>query len=235
MKGPDGLFGDPSDEADEVARLAEDKFEGRGWERFAERLATYGLKVLTPWIRDGRIFAEMRRKGVACRGPVDMNEDDVRELADDTVAHAIGPFRQKMLMSGRWDPQGSARLGTLFVTQCLHQFPNVYRRWMRTKFRTWEVVPGDDDVAWRVDARTDQVPVGFDPEAEVVGVLDYRELLDLLPDPLRAAAQLVAQGLSLRQAAEMLGMDQRNLQRQLWRLRPRLRTALEQWRRENDP
>lgn len=237
--GSGWLDGDPRTEAELVARLAEKKFQGVLWERFAHDLAATGLRVIAPWVRTGRIFAELRRKGIPCRGPVGMGDLDVRDLAADTVARAIAAFRARMLVSQRWDPGGGARLSTLFITQCLHQFPNAYRDWMRVRFGAPDELPGDDDVVQETEERARDDPTlagaGYDPEATVITREQCAELLDLLPDRLRGVIQLVVRGYSFRQAAQMLGEDPESLQRQLWRLRPRLRLAREQRRSEVDP
>lgn len=230
--GVGGADGESGAEAELVAMLAEEKFQGPLWDRFADDLARAGLRVIRPWIGTGRIFAELRRKGVACRRPVPMTDAEVDDLAAETVARAINPFRSKMLMSGRWDPNGAARLSSLFVTQCLHQFPNAYRSWMRDRFASTDVLPGYDEVVREAEerARDDPVHHRHDPEDTVVAREQLDELLDLLPDRIRGPAQLVLQGYSFRQAAQMHGDDPDALQRQLWRLRPRLRRALGQYR-----
>lgn len=237
--GTGDLPGDPRAEAELVARLAEKKFSGVLWERFASDLAVVGLRVLTPWIRTHRIFGELRRKGIRCRGPVAITDAQADDLAAETVARAVDPFRVRMLVSERWDPDGGARLSSLFITQCLYQFPNAYRDWMRSTFGNQEDLPGDAQVARQTDERARDDPVrtgaGGDPEAAVITRAECEDLLDMLPDRLRGVVQLVAQGYSFRQAAEVAGEDPAALQRQLWRLRPRLRRARERQRNEVTP
>ncbi|HEY9472412.1 MAG TPA: hypothetical protein VIS06_01040 [Mycobacteriales bacterium] len=236
---PDKPDGDLRVEAELVARLAEKKFQGVLWERFANDLAIVGLRVIVPWIRTRQIFPELRRKGIRCRGPVGMSEGDAEDLAAETVARAIDPFRVKMLMSERWNPHGGARLSSLFITQCLYQFPNAYRDWMRSRFGSPEELPGDEKVVREAEelARDDPIrtETGHDPEATVIAREEWEELLDLLPDRLRGVIQLVVRGYSFRQAAELHGEDHESLQRQLWRLRPRLRQLREHRRSEVDP
>lgn len=231
--------GDVRAEAELVAMLAEKKFQGVLWERFANDLAIAGLRVIVPWIKTKRIFGELRRKSISCRGPVGMSEGEAEDLAAETVARAIDPFRVRMLMSERWSPDGGARLSSLFVTQCLYQFPNAYRDWMRGRFGSPEDLPGDDRVVREAEERARDDPVradaGHDPEAAVVAHEEWQDLLDLLPDRLRGVIQLVVQGYSFRQAAELQGEDHEPLQRQLWRIRPRLRQLREQRNREVDP
>lgn len=235
---PGELNGDPRAEAELVAMLAERKFQGVLWERFANELGVAGLAVLTPWIATGRIFRELRRKGIRCRGPVGGAGLDPDQLASETVARAINPFRDKILTSEQWNPHGDARLRTLFVTQCLFQFPNVYREWLRATHRHREEWSVDAEVLARVEEQSRGDPGAGssrdDPEAAAISRQECEWMLDALPDRLRAVIQLVVRGHTFKDAARLLGEDYRPLQEALRRIRPALREQLRERRRNEE-
>jgi hypothetical protein len=114
--------------------LRREDFQGLSWVSFAEKLAGYAHPIIKSWIASQQIFSKCSKKGIKCTGPPPGNRilsnDDADEMANEAVARAINQFRDKVLRPGRWSPQGGASLTTMFVTQCLFQFPNVYRRWL---------------------------------------------------------------------------------------------------------
>lgn len=221
-------------DAEIVARLARENFQGPLWARFAEHLAAHGLRVIVPWITTREIFPRMHEKHVRCSGAVHIPQPDAIELAADTITRAIPAFRTKMLQSGRWVPDGGASLDSLFVTQCLHQFPNVYRGWLGRQKSTLHELPVSDAVLQRkADERHHDHSGWFpaqgahDPAEAVLSRQRCEYLIRLLPDRLRAVVQLVAQGHSLRSAAELQGESYDTLKRELQRIRPALRREIE--------
>lgn len=108
------------------------RFQGRPWELFASALAEYGFAVLRAWIANGKIFDECHRKGRSLpRSHLELNSDDVLELAGHATAEAIAHFRNHVLIPGVWNPERGASLRTFFIGQCVLQFPNVYRAWVK--------------------------------------------------------------------------------------------------------
>lgn len=220
---------DGSCDAEVVAMLRKHGFCGPIWDRYTEQLCRHGLSVITPWIRSRHIFTEMRQKHIKCCAAVVIDDLSACDLATDTTVRAISPFRE-LLKDDRWDPHGPATLDAAFITGCLLQFPNVYRSWLRRtlgrNLERLEVVPGNDTVAGLIDGRSRGDPLGGllagDPEAAVIMREREGELLELLPDELRAVLQLVVQGYTFTQAAQTLGEDPGRLQAQLYRIRPRL-------------
>jgi hypothetical protein len=127
---------DPRITADEVLvkALHKEGFEGPAWNCFAEDLARYSHPIIKTWILSSKIFLKCSEKGVKCTGPPRgsrrVSNDDAAEMANETIARALYNFRDKVLRPGKWSPQGGASLATMFITQCLFQFPNVYRHWL---------------------------------------------------------------------------------------------------------
>ncbi|MBV9450762.1 MAG: hypothetical protein JO345_33215 [Streptosporangiaceae bacterium] len=169
-----------------------------------------------------------------------IDDQSARDLATDATVHAIIPF-QAMLKNDQWDPHGPATLAHAFIIGCLQQFPNVYRAWLRRKFGTelerLEFLPGNDEVAGRLEEQAREDPLralfGGDPERIFIARECQRDLLALLPDELRAVIQLVVQGYTFTRAAKVLGEDPEKLQARLYRIRPRLSQLWEA--RDGDP
>lgn len=115
-----------------VTRLMFAGYEGPDWLEVADRLAAYGLRVITSWIIDGTIASKCKEKGWAgpwssrCRHPC-----EAQELAADTVADALFKFRDNVLIPGRWRPDRGASLSTFFIGQCLLRWANVFNKWTR--------------------------------------------------------------------------------------------------------
>jgi DNA-directed RNA polymerase specialized sigma24 family protein len=138
------LSEDDVHEGDQVDRLAGDSelektlrikgFQGPEYDYFQEVLAAYGLAVIRGWTRSGLISGKCRDKGVAVSdvpGQLRRDLDEVDSLAGETVARALTAFRDKVLLCGKWDPAKGASLRTYFVGQCLFQFPNQLRNWIK--------------------------------------------------------------------------------------------------------
>ncbi|HEX6472319.1 MAG TPA: hypothetical protein VF069_24720 [Streptosporangiaceae bacterium] len=221
------------------ALLRKDRFRGPLWDRCVEALAHLGVATLAGWIASKKIFQEMRRRRYFCCGPVVIDRQDAADLAADVVVKAIEPYRK--LLTDRWDSQGPASLKSAFIDECLRQFPNQYRRWLRANLgldreKIFDL-PGDEEVARWSDGRALTDPVRAlvgDPEALTISREQQREVLALLPDTLRGVVQLVLAGYSFREAAAAHGMDDSMLRKQLYRLRPRLRELWEELHSEPD-
>jgi DNA-directed RNA polymerase specialized sigma24 family protein len=219
---------DPAADRDLLAALAKEDFQGPLWDRFVHDLATYGISVMQGWIMNGKIFAELSARhihhsaGNSWRGQ--MTAQDATDMAVETVARAIVSFRDKMLLNSRWSPEGGASIPTLFITQCLFQFPNAHRWWRREREAGFDL-PGDPIVS--------QHPAqeGGDPARTVIGREYQIELLGDLPhDLIRAAVQLMSEGYSVREAAEHLGVKPKKIENALTRYRQKKRPQDEEGR-----
>jgi hypothetical protein len=105
-------------DADLARTLKAQGFSGRDYEVFRDELIRYGVAVLRGWLRTGAIPGKCRQKGI--RGvPAQMSRqfdgDTAEELAGESVARALEPFRVQALLGGRWDPGRGAALKTYFV------------------------------------------------------------------------------------------------------------------------
>ncbi len=203
-----------SKEAQRLARLANDRdlvyelslrrYEGPSWRKFANGLAAYGFQVIRAWLSTGRLFMECKRKGLGLPVPVQhRTRADILELTGETVAISLATFREKVLIPGRWDPTRGASLMTFFIGQCVYQFPNVYRRWVR------ETAP----------IRLDAAEVEEQPSLPRLDkMIDLRRALAALPpEDVRHLQIMVEMGYSAAEIAKITGASKRSVQSRLYR------------------
>ena len=123
---------------DTVLQLQLHAFSEEAWEPVAEALAEYGYGVIKGWIYSGQIFIEVESKGYGAveRCPMEWFDNGAgEELANLTAAEAIRYFKDKVLVTGRWNARRGASLATYFVGQCKFQFANVYKTWRHDQAR----------------------------------------------------------------------------------------------------
>ena len=132
-------------DAELLGRLNTDGFRGPGWGRFVDVLVEYGCAVLTAWTATGAIYGHVARQARIRleEPPVEITPEDAEDLAAETVADALGRFRDRVLAVGRWDPRRGASLATYWIGYCILRFPDVYRRWL-TAQRRWHPILQDD-------------------------------------------------------------------------------------------
>jgi hypothetical protein len=207
----------------EALRVAD--FQGPVWDRFAQELARYGLPIVRSWIASLQIFEECAKKKVRCPGPPHnikrMPEDDASGMANEIIARALNKFRDKVLRPGAWSPKGGARLTTMFITQCIFQFPNVYRHWLVENNQPPVHDLGELEL---MDAGPGSDPVGL-----VVIRDQLAHALEHYVDNARIHQILIlrAWGYSLNEMAEMLGTTVKALDGVLQRHRRKLRKDLD--------
>src|SRR5829696_6136984 len=99
-------------------------FEGADWDIFEEELAKYGLAVIGGWTRRGVIFGKYFERGFGgLPEPFrDFRDDEVDELALETVGKGLYHFQRDVLRRQRWDYRKGASLRTYFIGQCLSRF-----------------------------------------------------------------------------------------------------------------
>ena len=193
-------------------------FQGRAWDRMAERLVAYGLVVIKAWLRRGVIFDRCAKKGLWIRNAQPggiADRDDVDALADETVMLAVVGYRDNVLIPGKWDPRKGANLTTYFIGQCLFQFPNVYKRW------------------WR---ETKQQEIALDPDIiEGLGLTNtpgrsateaitrdrIRKGLEHTDDTDREILGWYAEGYTYEEIAELIGVPVGTIKSRIHRLRRR--------------
>jgi DNA-directed RNA polymerase specialized sigma24 family protein len=212
-----------------LATLQAQGLQGRDWDRFVEVLARYGLDVMRAWLGSGEIFAKCQRRGWgSLHAPGDgrpWGVDDAEELALETVAIAIGKFRDTVLATNRWTPEGGATLKTFFVGQCLIRFANIYRRWLV------ETRPGlgpDGPASAPIEvldtlARPRASAEHGDPAPVVLAKLEVAQEMGRLDPRTRGVLWGVASDYRYVEIAAMLGMDRKAVDNLLARHRSRCR------------
>ena len=202
-QNPEESAGSAADEA-LVNALRDAGFKGLVWDRFAEELARYALPIITTWIRTLRMFGECAAKGVPCPSPKPderLPSEAGSEMANEMISRALIRFRDSVLQPGRWSPQGRASLKTSFIRECLYQFPNAYRRWLREN----KQLPADD----LAELELLEAP-GGDPAAlvmvrdEVVHALEHY----VKDERVRRGLILNSWGYRTKECAEMIGVTE---------------------------
>jgi hypothetical protein len=210
-----------------VQALRAANFQGPAWDRFAHATASYALPIIESWILSMQIFRKCAEKNVPCPGPPvhikDLRKDDATSMADEIVARALNKFRAKVLRAGGWSPEGGSSLNTMFITQCLFQFPNVYRHWLVESRK----IPGDD-----LEEELEFVPAG--PDGDPAGLVMLRKEIDhaighYVKDEFIAKVLLLkSYGYTRKEIAEMIGVTEKALdgvfQRRWRKVRERLQS-----------
>ena len=199
--------------------LALARFEGPGWQRFAEELARYGRAVMMAWLFTGKIFNQCRKKN--CNpgpAPERWTDDDREGLANEVVAAAIVAFRERALIGGQWDHAAGASLKTYFIGACVYQFPNHFRRW-RTDDQTWNKLR-------QLESSADQLinqRHHDDTEHLALTRIASAEAFDDIPDDRTKSAMLLhSQGYTYPEIAELLGTSTKGVDGLLIRHRKRV-------------
>jgi len=188
--------------------LRSEGFQGPAWDRFAEDMARYALPFVTTWIASQKIFAKCSEKGVRCPGALHgsqrLTDDDAGEMTNEIIARALNRFRDKVLRPGVWSSQGGAKLTTMFLTQCIFQFPNVYRHWLLETKR----LPADDLERLEFLEAPGGDPAGLVMiQAEVAHALEHY----VKDERVRVGLVLRAMGFNTQESAEMIGTTARAL------------------------
>ncbi len=206
-------------------QLAQVRFEGPGYDRFASELAGYGLAVSRAWIATGKMNAMCLRWGYPIGPrPARLDQDDVEALADETVVAALRKFRADALRDRGWRPDGGASLKTYFVNGCVFAFLNPYKRWRRQQDAEaeWAEQLVREDDPTEDDFRTH---VMADPLARVLEKAEINQLYGKLQnDRERLLLTWDNQGYSAAEIADLLGGDLRpgSVAQALRRLKQRL-------------
>jgi hypothetical protein len=190
-----------------VAALRAADFQGLAWERFAEQLARYALPIITTWICTLRMFRECAVKGVRCpsfRPDERLPREAGAEMANEIISRALVRFRDLVLRPGLWSPQGGASLKSSFITQCLYQFPNVYRGWLREN----KQLPADDLAELELLETPDGDPAGLVMvRDEIVHALEHY----VKDERVRRGLFLRAWEYTTKESAEMIGVTEKAL------------------------
>jgi Sigma-70, region 4 len=198
-----------------VHRLMWRQYQGPEWRRFAAALAEYGVQVVRAWVHSGLIFVRCKQKRVGTLKSVPRSSDDSTELAGETVSEALHAFRAKVLIPAIWDPTRGATLKTYFIGQCLFQFPNVYRRWVRE----------DQHINMNDGAFAQELAARCTPPAPAHVLIELSRLLHgATCDSPEILEALVEMGHSQAEIAELVGTTLRAVESRLYRYRKRVAT-----------
>lgn len=203
-----------ADELERLRRLQADEelllvlqfeqFTGPLWERFSRELSRYGLGVMRAWIRHGTIYGKAKALTGYCLGRIEGWPDDqtIDDIATDTVVAALIYFRDKVLMTHRWQSSGGASLATFFIGQCLYQFANIYRSALRAeKERIQEATTPMAELPedrFDIIKGIEETIVAKDTMAEAMALLST--------DRARRALFLQEHGFTQREIADELGL-----------------------------
>jgi DNA-directed RNA polymerase specialized sigma24 family protein len=208
------------------AELKREDFEGPLTRAFLERLVHYGVQTVAAWVRSGEILARSIRHNVPGSGSLQFegqrfSQDDAIEIAGEVVARATKSYIEKVLRGGWSASKGN--LSTPFITYCLFEFPNVYRRWRREETQRLEVTPLEE----ASDAAFDQdLPVGS--AGDPAGIVEHRlDVLDALTravrdDRTRIWLILRAEGYSNQDIAHWFNVTEKAVEGVFYRHKQRL-------------
>ncbi|WP_236723603.1 RNA polymerase sigma factor [Mycobacterium avium] len=130
--------------------------------------------------------------------------DQCQQNALDEVAGFIGSvyFRDKVLMTHRWQSSGGASLGTFFIGQCLYQFANIYRSALRAEKERIE-----EATTPMAELPEDRFDIIKGIEATIVANDTVAEAMALLStDRARRALFMQEHGFTQREIADELGL-----------------------------
>lgn len=208
-----------------VQALREKGFAGPHYEGFADNLRRYGWPVLMSWNISGEIFHQCRLIGRPIKTKLivpSWDRQDCIDVANETIAAGLALFRSQALVEQRWQPHLGASLTTYFIGACLRAFPPVYTAWSRVRrdelrTRTTE----DEELTRRIDLAT---PYSRDPCDAAVLQQEMQRVMAEIDDPdLREVVVWLAAGFSQSEAAAMVGLTRKSLERKLSRLRAKLK------------
>ncbi|GAB2975058.1 RNA polymerase sigma factor [Saccharothrix stipae] len=194
-------------DAELFARVRAAGFTGPEYDILVADLVAYALRVLLPWLRRGRIFAECAARGRGLKhepwhqARLATSDDDRRELAHETIAEALTLFRRLAVEGRGWTPAGGTALTTYFVGTCVQSFPNVWGRWWREQVPD---IPSEDPVG-RYDTTGRHLDLDADPARIVTSEVFVDSVLERMPAKVRAVVEpLVRHDWTLVQIAEHL-------------------------------
>lgn len=212
------------EDAQIVARLADDGFTGPYFETIQAELVAYAFPVMMSWIRRGLIFQLCASRGRPVTAPDHVRRrlaevhDERLELANETIAAALALFLRIALREGRWSAERGASLKTYLAGACINAYPNVFRRWLGEQDHL--ALAAGQNAAIEVRGNPLFPTIDIDPANAVVSELAVLEELKELDPDLREIAVRVAFRADTRvEAAEAIGVSDRSVEGKLYRLR----------------
>ena len=204
-----------------VEYIRERGFTNPVWEAFRIRLVVYGLGFVTPLIESGAIFARCRRRGLHLHQQVVLLAD-AEELAMDVVVDGFELFTQRGIVAKQWSVATGLTLRRYFENACVLSFPNVYRKWQRSR-REWKDVQLLD--AW---SGVERYMTRRSPEDTVVAESAVNSLFEHLGEDASVVLFMADQNFSHAEIAEILRLTPRAVEGRLRRARQAARTSIEE-------
>jgi DNA-directed RNA polymerase specialized sigma24 family protein len=218
-------------DAEVVRRLRAEGCSGPRTQKVADRLIEYGWRTVRPWIGSGEMFQRVREADRPIPQQLvayDLTPDDRDQLATDAVIAGWRLFREHGLLRGRWRPEGGAGLNTYFVNAVIREYPAVYGRWFQVREASRALLlpePAPDADADPIAAIPDQRAT--DPAAAAIARAELSRVWDVLSDPLvRHALLMRSEGYSQAEAAAVLGLSPKALERRVSRARSKVRSHM---------
>lgn len=198
-----------------VARLAKNNFAGPEYDLVAARLVITGRRYCRSWIKNGKMPVKCREVGRPVGAlPLDIDRQEIEDLATDTAVEGADLFRRVALIGGRWRPDGGASLLTYYVGACIQVYPGIYRRWYRQHRKRIAIDPRE-----------------LPPESEHPGAEDYIVLAAMLVKELDEASWVAltmrADGASYAEIATALGRSLKSVENLLRRGKQRAAEIIE--------
>lgn len=177
--------------------LAAQGFAGAAYAVFEEELAGYGCQVMTEWLRTGYIFSLCRNTGILLFSQP-IPDQEIEDLAQETVAEALDAFKRRGLQEGRWCPDSGASLKTYFTRALCLQFANTWRKRLRARCAP---------AASSLEMLSSDTESGEPGPAEISLQRDTirRGLADINSERTRVALVLASDGYQHEEIAEILG------------------------------
>lgn len=211
-----------------VDYLRRQDFSGPQYQQFIQRLMEYGWRTLISWSADGVIFERTARAGrpvPAHMVQTSWGEHERSQVVTDTVLKGTIIFREHGLVRAKWNAAAGAGLPTYFVGASILAFRPVYIRWFNDhRLGQAELDRGPADADDGPHAHPD-IPDqrATDPAKAATTYDDIAHLRQQLPDSqLREALSWIAFGYSHAQAAQLVGLTPKALERRLARARARI-------------
>lgn len=214
-------------------RAREAGCDGPYWQRVATMVGQYAFGVLKSWIITGKLWRQMTSMRWVVR-PNDTQahllatDEQARDvLANEIVGAALKRWRKLERRGAGWDSQGKATLRTWFMSLCLREAPNGFRRWRRPQ--QWRDKEHLDATSEGAGFERYASPLFYRPDRVTVSVVELERVLAQLKPTTQElkVLELRALGYELLEIAALVEMRRDEVRNMLRRLRYRAARAAE--------
>ncbi|MFF4237808.1 RNA polymerase sigma factor [Actinomadura geliboluensis] len=190
------------------------EFADQRWSVVEDALIEYGYQVMAGLLRTGYVFTRCREAGLVLPSRA-IRDDDVDDLAQETVIDALHTFQQGLVRGRGWERAGGASVRTYFARGLLLQFANIWRRRLRN-----EAVEETD-----LDDLAEVAALEPGPAEVCADRTEIRRGLAELEPRTRAVVVLTDEGYTQEEIADVLGVTVRAVEGLLRRHRHRIQAA----------